>query len=47
VAAWFKDMLCYLYLAKHQKIDLKNSTNIKASEKNKHKFGILKILEIF
>ncbi len=46
VAACFPDMFCNFYLVKNPKI-AKNSTTTKAREKNKHRFGILRILEFF
>ncbi len=47
VAALFPDMFCNFYLVKSHKI-AKNSTATKAREKkNKHRFGILRILEYF
>jgi hypothetical protein len=44
VAAWFPDMFCNFYFVKKDKIT-KNSTATKASEKNKHRFGILRIFD--
>ncbi len=46
VAAWFPDTFCNFYLVKNHKI-AKNSTATKARAKNKHRFGILRILEFF
>jgi hypothetical protein len=46
VAAWAMDMFCNFYLAKSHKI-ANNSITTKPREKNKHIFGILKILETF
>jgi hypothetical protein len=42
----FSAMFCNFYLMKYHKI-AKNSTTTKAREKNKHRFGILRILENF
>jgi len=44
VAALVPDMVCNFYLVKNHKI-ANNSTTIEAREKNKHIFGILRILE--
>jgi hypothetical protein len=46
VAAWVSDVFCNFYLLKNHKI-ADNSTTPKAREKNKHRFGILRTLEIF
>jgi hypothetical protein len=47
MAAWFPDLFCNFYLVKNHKIAI-NSTTTKAGEKiNKHRFVILRILEIF
>jgi hypothetical protein len=46
VAAWVLDMVYNFYLAKNNKI-AHNSTTTKAREKNEHRIGILRILEIF
>jgi hypothetical protein len=45
-AAWFPDMFCNFNLVKNHKI-AKNSTTTKAREKNKIRFGILRVLEKF
>jgi hypothetical protein len=47
VAAWVTDMFWDFYLVKNHKIAKKNSTVTKAREKNEHRFGILRILDIF
>jgi hypothetical protein len=44
VAAWLPDMFYNFYLVKNHKIAI-NSTTTKAREKNKHRFGNLRILE--
>jgi hypothetical protein len=44
-AAWFPDMFCNFYLVKNHKI-LKTQQPLML-EKNKHRFGILRILAIF
>jgi hypothetical protein len=46
VAAWFPDIFSKFCLVKNHKI-AKNLTTPKAREKNKHRFGILIILEVF
>jgi hypothetical protein len=46
VAPWFPDMFCNFYFVKNNKI-AKNPTTTKAREQNKHRFGILRILEKF
>ncbi len=46
VAAWVSDMFSNFYLVKNHKI-ANNSTTTTAREKNKHRFGILRILGIF
>jgi hypothetical protein len=46
VAAWAKLLFRNFYLVKNHKI-VKNSTIAEAGEKNKHKFGSLRISEIF
>ena len=46
VAAMFQDMFCNFCLVKNHKI-ANNPTTTKAREKIKHRFGILRILEIF
>ena len=46
VAALVPDMFCNFYLVKNHKI-AKTSTIAKAKEKNKYRFRILRILEIF
>ncbi len=46
VAAWFLDKFCNFYLVENCKI-AKNSTTTKARDKNKHVYGILRILEVF
>jgi hypothetical protein len=46
VTAWDWDMLRNSYFVKNLKI-YANSTTTEAREKNKHRFGILGILEIF
>jgi hypothetical protein len=46
VAAWFPNMFGNFYLVKNLKI-ANNSTTPKAREKNKHKYGSVRILEIF
>jgi hypothetical protein len=46
VAALYPNIFCNFYSVKHHKT-AKNSTTTKAIEKNKHRFGILRILEIF
>jgi hypothetical protein len=45
VATWVPDMVCDFYLGKSHKI-ANNSANTKA-RKNKQRFGIVKILELF
>ena len=45
VAAGFPDVFCSFYSVKNPKI-AKYSMTTKAIEKNKHRFGILRILEI-
>jgi hypothetical protein len=45
-AAWLSDMCCNFCLVKNCKI-VKNSAATKAREKNKHRIGILRIIEIF
>ncbi len=46
VAALVPDMFCNFYFAKNQKI-ANSSATTEAREKNKHRFGILRILEKF
>jgi hypothetical protein len=46
VAALVKDMFCNFYYVKNHKIAY-NSATTEAREKNKHIFGILRILEFF
>jgi hypothetical protein len=46
VAAWVPDMFCNFYLVKSHKI-ANNSATTEARGKNKHRFGILRILETF
>ncbi len=46
MAAWFPEMFCNFYLVIHHKI-VQNSATTKAGEKNKRRFGILIILELF
>jgi hypothetical protein len=46
VAAWILDMFCNFYFMINDKT-ADNSTNTKARGKNKHRFGILIILENF
>jgi hypothetical protein len=46
VAALFPDMFCNFYFVKNHEI-AKNSTATKAREKNKHRFVILTISDIF
>jgi hypothetical protein len=45
VAAWFTDVFCNFNLVKNHEI-ANNSATIEAREK-KHRFGILRILDIF
>jgi hypothetical protein len=45
VAAWVPDMFCNFYLIKNHEM-AKHSTTAKAREKNKHRFGIRRILDI-
>ncbi len=46
VAAWVPGMFCNFYFVKNHEI-AKNSTITKDREKDKHRFGILRILEKF
>jgi hypothetical protein len=46
VAAWVPDMFSIFHLVKSHKI-ANNSATAKAREKNRHRFGILRIIEIF
>jgi len=46
VASWFPDMFGNFYFVKSH-ISTKNSSATEAREKNKHRFGILRISEIF
>ncbi len=46
VTAWVSDMFCNFYSVKNNKT-ANNLTITKAWEKNKHRFGITKILGIF
>jgi hypothetical protein len=46
MAAWVSDMFSNFYLGENPKI-VNNSTTAKEIEKNKHRFGILRILEKF
>ncbi len=45
MAAWVPDMFYNLYLVKSHKI-ANNVATIEAREQNKHRFGILRVLEI-
>ncbi len=46
MGAWVSDMFGNFYLVKNLKIG-NTSTTSKAREKNKHRFGILRILKMF